>query len=235
MLRLFRYLRRKMIENVNLKNYFIYAIGEILLIMIGILLALQINNMKENKVKRSDELTLYKTIRDQIKNYKSILEDDLDFNKNFMIQFEYANEIIEKNDRTKADTLGKIASQLINYSDFDGTGDIYETIVNSGAIKLLSNSNIVDEIRKLEEQFLLINRSENIHYELIITNVVPSVKNNLKLSTGELQNLENLYKVEFQNIILILLKIMSEKDRAYHSTIKDIDNITNLIDQELKK
>lgn len=235
MLRLFRYLRRKIIQDGNLKNYFIYAIGEILLIMVGILLALQVNTIKENKEKRKDELTVYKTIRDQIKNYKDILENDLNFNKDFMMQFEYANVIIENKDRTKTDTLGKIASQLINFSDFDGTGDIYETIVNSGEIKLLNNANIVDEVRRLEEQFLLINRSENIHYEFIKAYIVSSLKSNVNFSTGELQNPEVLFKTEFQNIILISLKIMGEKDEAYRSTIRDIDRIVHLIDKELKR
>ncbi|MBK7477552.1 MAG: hypothetical protein IPI11_16690 [Haliscomenobacter sp.] len=205
-----------------MKKYFIYAIGEILLIMIGILLALKVNTMQENQIKRSDELTVYKTIRDQIKNYKAILEKDFYFNKSYMAQFEYAHSIIERNDRTQTDTLGKIASQLINFSDFDGTGDIYETIVHSGEVKLLGNAAIVDEVRKLEEQFLLINRSETIHYEFIRTYVVSSLKNNVQFETGRLQNPEALFETEFQNIILISLKIMGEKDEAYHTAIRDI-------------
>lgn len=38
MLKFFRRIRRKLIEEGNLKRYLVYAIGEVLLVMIGILL-----------------------------------------------------------------------------------------------------------------------------------------------------------------------------------------------------
>lgn len=44
MIRFFRLLRRKFLEEGHIRKYFWYALGEILLVMIGILLALQVNN-----------------------------------------------------------------------------------------------------------------------------------------------------------------------------------------------
>ncbi len=49
MLRFFRTLRRKLIEQENMRKYIWYALGEILLVMIGILLALQVNNWNEER------------------------------------------------------------------------------------------------------------------------------------------------------------------------------------------
>ncbi|MCR9132890.1 MAG: DUF6090 family protein [bacterium] len=49
MLRFFRNIRQKLLENGNLRKYFWYALGEILLVMIGILLALQVNNWNEQR------------------------------------------------------------------------------------------------------------------------------------------------------------------------------------------
>jgi len=59
MLKFFRKIRRKLINESNLKRYLIYAIGEILLVMIGILLALQVNNLNEEKKSRI-QANLYK-------------------------------------------------------------------------------------------------------------------------------------------------------------------------------
>jgi hypothetical protein len=47
MLKFFRGIRRKLLEDGSLGKYLIYAIGEILLIMIGIFLALELNNWNE--------------------------------------------------------------------------------------------------------------------------------------------------------------------------------------------
>jgi len=47
MLKFFRTIRKKLIEEDNVRKYLLYAIGEILLVVIGILIALQVNNWNE--------------------------------------------------------------------------------------------------------------------------------------------------------------------------------------------
>ncbi len=52
MLKFFRKIRRKLAGDGNLKRYLIYAVGEIFLVMVGILLALQVNNWNEKRKQR---------------------------------------------------------------------------------------------------------------------------------------------------------------------------------------
>ncbi|MEN8790496.1 MAG: DUF6090 family protein [Flavobacteriaceae bacterium] len=217
-----------------MKKYFLYAVGETLLIVFGILIALQVNNLNENRIRKNNELTIYETIKDQLENYKIIIEDDIQYNKKYMIQFERANEIIEQNDRTKIDTLGKLVVKLIDHSDFDGRGNIYETLVNSGEIKILTNHRIIDGLRELEERFLHINRIENIHYDAVVTQVIPRLQVNVNLSNGAVLDNNRLYEADFQNLLFLVLRIMYEKEDVYNSTIRDIDNLIILIDDELK-
>ena len=49
MLRIFRNIRQKLAAENNIAKYLRYAIGEIFLVVIGILIALQINNWNENR------------------------------------------------------------------------------------------------------------------------------------------------------------------------------------------
>src|SRR6056297_1458993 len=49
MITLFRRIRQKLIESGNITKYLLYAIGEILLVVIGILIALQVNNWNEQR------------------------------------------------------------------------------------------------------------------------------------------------------------------------------------------
>lgn len=54
MLKIFRKIRQKMIKNNKVTAYIIYAVGEILLVMIGILLALQVNNWNEKRNQQNE-------------------------------------------------------------------------------------------------------------------------------------------------------------------------------------
>ncbi|HPG09374.1 MAG TPA: DUF6090 family protein, partial [Saprospiraceae bacterium] len=49
MIHLFRKIRKELIKGNRTTQYLRYAIGEIILVMIGILLALQVNNWNENR------------------------------------------------------------------------------------------------------------------------------------------------------------------------------------------
>ena len=58
MLKFFRRVRRTLFNQGNFRKYLIYAIGETLLVMVGILLALQINNWNENRQEKKEQINL---------------------------------------------------------------------------------------------------------------------------------------------------------------------------------
>ena len=66
-MKVFRQARQNLIADGNLKSYLLYAIGEILLIVIGILLALQVNNWNQIKIEQKKEL---KALTDLSKEFK---------------------------------------------------------------------------------------------------------------------------------------------------------------------
>lgn len=53
MIRFFRTLRQRLLAENRFNKYLLYAIGEILLVVIGILMALQINTWRESKINKS--------------------------------------------------------------------------------------------------------------------------------------------------------------------------------------
>ena len=60
MLTIFRRIRKRLLDGGATSKYLLYAVGEITLVVIGILIALQINNWNENNAKflrESDYLT----------------------------------------------------------------------------------------------------------------------------------------------------------------------------------
>ena len=68
----------------------------------------------------------------------------------------------------------------------------------------------------------------------MMTFVTPVVSRNIKISTGEAQQADKLYDVEFQNLVLLMLRIMYEKDEVYQASIGEIDYLIQLIDGELE-
>lgn len=79
MIKIFRNLRKKLIAQNKVKNYFLYAIGEIILVVIGILIALQINNWNEERKSKIQEQIILKNLVQDLK------ADSLSFSKNLKI------------------------------------------------------------------------------------------------------------------------------------------------------
>ncbi len=234
-MKLFRGIRQNLIKEGKLKRYLLYAIGEILLVMIGILLAFQVSRWNDNRIKRNNELNYYQNIKEQIIDDRNLLKGQIEYNDYHMVLFKYGSNIIEMNDRSKIDTLGVIVRNLTNYSDFDRNADIYGSMVNSGELSLLTNFEIIDLIRILEQRYNYINRMENIHYDAVIQYAAPSMSNTIKMSTNEIMKPEVVYSFKFQNLIQTLIQIMEEKKHTYVDTINYIDDAIELIEKELEK
>ncbi len=63
MLHFFRQIRQKLLTENRFSKYLLYAIGEIMLVVIGILIALQVNTWKEQQKLRTYEVEILKEIR----------------------------------------------------------------------------------------------------------------------------------------------------------------------------
>jgi len=66
MIKFFRKIRQKLLTENKFSKYLLYAIGEILLVVIGILIALSINNWNESRKKENLKQRLYVELRESI-------------------------------------------------------------------------------------------------------------------------------------------------------------------------
>lgn len=66
MIRLFGQIRQKLMTDKSFSRYLLYAIGEILLVVIGILIALQIDNWNSEKKERAEEQVLLSNLLDDL-------------------------------------------------------------------------------------------------------------------------------------------------------------------------
>ena len=77
MIPFFRKIRKKMADDNKPLKYFRYAIGEIVLVVIGILIALQINNWNERRLLNIEEIKILKSL------HKEFSDNLIKFNKNY--------------------------------------------------------------------------------------------------------------------------------------------------------
>ena len=73
-MRIFRKIRKNLLISGKLRSYIVYAIGEILLIVIGVLIAWKINNLNELRKNRIVELKIYQSLNEEL-NANMILLD----------------------------------------------------------------------------------------------------------------------------------------------------------------
>jgi len=232
-MKLFRQIRHSLLDDGNLKGHLIYAAGEILLIMIGVLLAFQVNTWNEKRNNKKAELIYYLNIKRQLNEDRGFISRNIDYNNRYLKQFKHAAHIIEANDRSKTDSLVKIALNLFRYSDFHRTSNIYETIVNGGQIKLIHNQNVIEGLQRLEETYVYINKMEDIHFEVIKTIVLPDLVKSIQFYPPKVESPDELYTFQFKNRFTLLVDIMKEKNEVYKKAIHNIDNIIELTNREL--
>ena len=227
-------MRRQMISNHKVGKYLVYAIGEIILLVIGILIALQVNNWNDKKISQHQIVETYQQIKRQILADFKEVSDVKDLNQNYSIQFEKAIGMISRKNPLSVDTLAYFAMQLSQYTDFNGNGNIYESLVNSGDIKLIDNKIVAGELKRLETTYSHMNKLEDIHWEVIMKELAPTLKGVIRYADMQVIQPEKLYSVELQNIFIESFYLTIGKDSIYGKALNEMQSIIEMIDVELE-
>ena len=233
MIKLYRKKRKKSLQEGKSQNYFKYAIGETALLVIGILIAMYIDNLNTISVNKKKERASYEQLKRQLIDDRTIITTSRDLNETVIQQYGYAITLIETNDRSKIDTLSKITASLYFYTDFDRNGTIYQNLINTGESKIMKNKEVLGEVQRLEETYLFLRRMGNIHYENLVYDVNPDIKKTFKLLDQSVRDVDKLYSVDFQNHFALIHYIATEKGKIYDKSIDQITRIIELIDKEL--
>ena len=77
MFRFFRKLRENLLAKNRASQYMLYALGEIVLVVIGILIALQINTWNEERQNRQQEKGIVSTLKQEFHTNRLILNEVL--------------------------------------------------------------------------------------------------------------------------------------------------------------
>ena len=247
MIKLFRKIRHDLLSEGNTGKYLKYAIGEIILVVIGILIALQINNWNENRKEKKQELKQLKALK--LEFDKNLISFDSIFNHH--IENERATQsLMRANGKNyNIETLDSLYLKTIYNYNFDPSRGIYNSLINSGQIELISNELLKYKIAEIQDLVVDYIDDENLarHYstDVLISFVVNQMPYNpLRFYKNRSSEEREEHKILFQEMIdnrmfiehlsilsLYRIGVFEEGNKVK----KGYQEIIELINQEISK
>ena len=146
MINFFRKTRQKFLRENRFTKYLLYAIGEIILVVIGILIALQVNNWNINRQIQNKEQAYLLEIRNNLQQDSLKLQLVLDFNRNKVKIVEDMLQIFidTLTNQERSVILNKNANDFTYYEVFDPVRIAFNNMLSAESIGLIRNN----ELRK---------------------------------------------------------------------------------------
>ncbi|WP_235298784.1 DUF6090 family protein [Portibacter marinus] len=149
MIKFFRTIRRKLLTENKVSKYLLYAIGEIFLVVIGILIALQINNLNEANKLRVLEKDLLGEVRNGLKYDLTQIKDAIAFQRISInsqdILVDWVDGKIDYHDSLGFHFLHSVFNRIMMFK-----GAPYETLQQIG-LQIVKNDNLRNQISNLYE------------------------------------------------------------------------------------
>ena len=202
-------------------RYIKYAIGEIVLVVIGILIALQINNWNENRKIVKTEVSILGDLKEEFKKNReevnASIKVNLDNTKSCIIIDSIIKHGKLSNKEKKIDSL---LGTLGAISSFKPSRSIIDQIVSSGKSEILTNTKLKLLLANWRSELDKSNNDSKYTVENYTNNLMPFLMKYFPLSNGDLYanfffdeiprykekssfkaRINTLDKLEFENMI----------------------------------
>jgi|AntRauTorckE6833_2_1112554.scaffolds.fasta_scaffold03766_7 hypothetical protein len=223
MLKFFRTIRKNLIEQDTVRKYLLYAIGEILLVVIGILIALQVNTWNENRKIANEEQAILTRLLDDLKFAKTeserfIIRENEDINRLKLIlgnPQESAAFLQEPNqDKLFYDAVWDLSFDIpviITYKDLQNAGDtgkIRDSGLRAGlsemGLKTLMLESIIDDRLSVHQSRI----DKIVEYELNFLPLLAAKKSLNEIHPGDPNDyIELMQKSNVRNLLGIKLDL----------------------------
>jgi hypothetical protein len=162
MIKFFRHIRQRLLSDLpagkagnKISKYLMYAIGEIILVMIGILLALQINNSNELRKQREEEAVILSGIeKDFIETRANILKT-LTREEKVILNCRDLIDAIETQDYSiNPDTIAfKINRGAFSWFKVEAVMGTYDALIGSGKTSIIQNQELLNALANFSSRY----------------------------------------------------------------------------------
>jgi len=254
MIKFFRRIRQRLLSENKISKYLLYAIGEIVLVVIGILIALAINNSNQRRVIEEKEQVYLKGLKEEFETSKTKLTVLIDINRKNLRE---AKKLIGyASDSNKLPDEALFSEILFNTFSpdisFNPNNSLLDEIINSGSLKDISNTRLrvrltnwistIEDVSKQEQELAIqrekvldiFRRNDNsLRTILDLTGVNKDIGIE-KMKQPE-SNLKLLDSREFENNILMFILTSKGTEEAHYLPLMDeLNTILDLIDKEIQ-
>ena len=145
MIKFFRRIRYTLMEQNKTGKYLKYAFGEIVLVVIGILIALQINNWNEDRLEDLKEIEILQELKENLTQDINKNKDDIEYQRQAIVEIKKLISSIEAKVPYN-DTLYNYMSSVGQLESFRNNTSAFETLKNLG-LEIISSKSLKNEIR----------------------------------------------------------------------------------------
>ena len=150
MIKFFRKIRQKLLTENKFSKYLIYAIGEIILVVIGILIALQINNNNELNKQRAKEVQFLKNLKSDLIFEESELERYIGIRGSIVNSAQTALEHFNGKPVENIQTFNYHTFNVGIWQEFQRNNNTFVELLNSGNFTIISNESIKNGLLNLD-------------------------------------------------------------------------------------
>lgn len=171
MARFFRHIRQHLFRDGRFSRYLLYAVGEIVLVVIGILIALQINGCEQQRAQNREERRLLTNLQTDLRNDLAeltiIIQSSLDRQANMDTLLTI---LARPDDYTKEHFL-RLVLPLFYESNFEVNSGTFDESLAAGTIKFIQDDSLRQQIFEYYRDAKLSYADQNalkLMYELIL-------------------------------------------------------------------
>lgn len=171
MIKFFRKIRQKTLTENKFSKYLIYAVGEIILVVVGILIALQINNWNQNQLNNQKEIKILLGVKEELNNLIERLDKWAEYNRTGEILT--SNVLKFKRTDANKQTMDSLFSSIIFVNVFDKGGGIMETLINDGKLELIRDNTIRKKLSRWPDMLEDIHTNDLSIRDLVWREITP--------------------------------------------------------------
>jgi len=176
-------------------KYLKYAIGEIVLVVIGILIALSINNWNEARKERIQEIVLLKQLQTEFKSNLQQLDEKIFIRQEIMNSASQLLSYIDNPETRIKDSINKHIALSIGYATFD---PIVSDLSSSGGLKLLKNNDLKQLLSFWTSEIVQVTESEQTWYKYRTEVYLPFLIEHYQLRTARHNLINTNYLKKYQ-------------------------------------